>query len=177
MSGIAGYLGWSWIFIVLGLLTIILGVGGYFTLVDFPDRAHKTAWNFLSEKECAFVLRQINRDRNDAEAEPFNFREWASAGLDLKIWGFALIFFALTTVSYSMANFLPIILNVEMGFSVGTSLCLIAPPYAFSGIMMFVSAWLGDKYRVRGPVLVANCLMTLVGLPIMVSSHHNFTHA
>lgn len=75
-----------------GALTCALGIAGYFLLVDFPDRAHKTAWKFLSEAECAFIIRRITKDRDDAKVEPFNLKKWASSGLDLKIWGFAMIF-------------------------------------------------------------------------------------
>jgi len=32
---------------------------------------------------------------------------------------------------------------------------------------MILSAYLGDKYHVRGPILIANSLIALIGLPIM----------
>lgn len=60
-------------------------------LVDFPDRAHKS-FKFLTERECAFIVRRINRDRSDGDAEPFSFKRFLKPALDLKIWGFALIF-------------------------------------------------------------------------------------
>ena len=68
---------------------------------------------------------------------------------------------------HNRAYFLPIILRQGMGFSIGASQCLVAPPYAFAGILMFGTAWLGDKYHVRGPVIVFNSLVSLIGLPIM----------
>jgi hypothetical protein len=73
----------------------------------------------------------------------------------------------LTTVAYAIAYFLPIILRNGMGFSVGASQCLIAPPYAFAGMLMFATSWVGDKYHTRAPILVFNAIVTLVGLPIM----------
>jgi len=73
-------------------MTCLVGIGGYFALVDFPDRAAKKAWRFLNERECNFIIRRINKDRQDAEAEPFSMKVWLSSGLDLKIWGFAIIF-------------------------------------------------------------------------------------
>merc|ERR1711939_1241368 len=82
---------------------------GYLFLVDFPDRAAKTSWAFLNERECQFIIRRIAKDRSDAELEPFNLKKWAASGLDLKIWGFALIFFSITTQAYAIAYFLPII--------------------------------------------------------------------
>jgi len=36
MDGIAGYRGWRWIFIIEGVITCVLGIAGYFALVDFP---------------------------------------------------------------------------------------------------------------------------------------------
>lgn len=63
----------------------------YIMLVDFPDKAHKS-WRFLSDKECAFIIRRINRDRSDGDSEPFSMRKFLRPALDLKIWGFALIF-------------------------------------------------------------------------------------
>lgn len=54
-----------------------------------------------------------------------------------------------------------------MGFGVGESQCLVAPPYFFAAILMFLTSWLGDKYRMRGPILILNAVVTLVGLPVM----------
>jgi MFS family permease len=73
----------------------------------------------------------------------------------------------LTTVTYAIAYFLPMILTYGMGYSVGVSQCLIAPPYFFAAILMFASSWFGDRYRMRGPVLIFLACVTLVGLPMM----------
>jgi len=167
MDGLADYSGWRWIFIMEGILTCVVGIIGYLFLVDFPDRAAKTSWAFLNERECQFIIRRIAKDRSDAELEPFNLKKWAASGLDLKIWGFALIFFSITTQAYAIAYFLPIILHENMGFSIGASQCLVAPPYAFAGILMFATSWAGDRWHMRGPVLVFNCLVCFVGLPLM----------
>ncbi|KAM0121424.1 hypothetical protein ACP6JC_001847 [Aspergillus fumigatus] len=72
-----------------------------------------------------------------------------------------------TTVTYAIAYFLPIILQQGMGYSVGASQCLVAPPFVFAGIVMFSSAWVGDKYRVRGVLVAVNSILCLIGLPIL----------
>ena len=168
MNGLAGYAGWRWIFIMEGIITCLVGIGGYFLLLDFPDRAATKSWNFLGERECNFILRRVNKDRGDANIEAFSLAKFMRPALDPEIWGFALIFFCLTTVTYSIAYFLPIILREGMGFSIGAAQCLVAPPYAFAGIVMFCTAWVGDKYHVRGPILAFNACLALIGLPIMV---------
>ena len=77
------------------------------------------------------------------------------------------IFFNTTTVSYALAYFLPVILQINMGFSVGASQCLVAPPYAFAAIVMYGCGWIGDKKKLRGPIIVFNMVLCLIGLPIM----------
>ncbi|EEH38746.1 hypothetical protein PAAG_08473 [Paracoccidioides lutzii Pb01] len=166
MAGLRGYRGWRWIFIMQGVLTVIVGIIIYIFLVDFPDKAHK-AWRFLTKEECAFVIRRLNKDRGDADAEPFSIRKFLRPALDLKIWAFGMIFFCLTTVTYSIAYFLPIILHNNLGFSIGASQCLVAPPFVLAGILMFVTSYLGDKHQTRAPVLVFNSLISIIGLPIM----------
>lgn len=147
-------------------LTCLVAFAGYFFLVDFPEKAHKS-WKFLSEKECAYIIRCANKDRGDALPEPFTLGRFLRPALDLKIRGFAMIFFCLTTITYAIAYFLPIILREGMGYGVGASQCLVAPPYAFAGILMFCTAWVGDKYHLRGPILAFNACIALIGLPIM----------
>lgn len=87
--------------------------------------------------------------------------------MDPKVWVYAMIFFNVTTVTYALAYFMPIILTYNMGFSVGASQCLVAPPYALAGIVTYVTGWLGDKYRTRGPIIIFNSLLIIIGLPIV----------
>ncbi|KAL1959898.1 hypothetical protein VTO42DRAFT_566 [Malbranchea cinnamomea] len=166
LDGKHGLGGWRWIFILEGVISATVGILCWIFIVDFPERGHE-AWGFLSEKECAFVIRRLNRDRGDANPEPWNFKKFLRPALDLKVWGFATIFCYLTTVTYAIAYFLPIILTDGMGFGVGESQCLVAPPYFAAAILMFATSWFGDKYRTRGPVLAFNAIITLIGLPIM----------
>lgn len=73
----------------------------------------------------------------------------------------------LTTVTYAIAYFLPIILSEGMGFGVGESQCLVAPPYFFAAILMFSSSWVGDRYRTRAPVIAVLAIITIIGLAVM----------
>lgn len=73
----------------------------------------------------------------------------------------------LTTNTYAMAYFLPIILSEGLGFGVGASLCLSAPPWFFAGLIMFATSWVADRYRKRVPVLVFNACLSIIGLPLM----------
>ncbi|KAJ5454147.1 Major facilitator superfamily domaingeneral substrate transporter [Penicillium daleae] len=166
MDGIQGISGWRWIFIMEGVITVGLGVLCYVLIVDFPDKASRS-WKFLTEEECDFVIRRIDRDRLDAEPEAFTLRRFLKPALDIKIWGYAVLFGCLTINTYAMAYFLPIILSEGMGFGVGASQCLSAPPWVFAALLMFAAAWVGDKIQRRVPVLLFNVCLSLIGLPMM----------
>jgi MFS family permease len=97
LKGREGLNGWRWIFIIEGALTCFLGIVAYWALVDFPDKAH-TSWHFLNEREAKFIIDAVNRDRGDAKPEPWNLKKFLSGGLDIKIWGFAMVsIFAMRT--------------------------------------------------------------------------------
>ncbi|KAM4065031.1 major facilitator superfamily protein [Hirsutella rhossiliensis] len=165
MNGLAGLRGWRWIFIIEGVISCLGAIASCFFLVEFPEEAHRS-WNFLSKQECDFIIRRVNRDRGDAITEPFSLVEFLKPAADFKIWVYAFIFFCVTTVGYSINYFLPMIL-LGMGFSVAASQCLIVPPWIFTGLLMYGQAWLGDKYRLRGPIIAFNAVLALIGLALM----------
>ncbi|KAL2135157.1 hypothetical protein VTI74DRAFT_9588 [Chaetomium olivicolor] len=166
MAGKGGLNGWCWIFIIEGILTVLLGIAGYWLLVDFPD-AKRSNWKFLGPREREWICARVEADRGDVKVQPFSLAKYFRAGTDIKIWAYAMIFFNTTTVTYALAYFMPIILTQNMGFSVGASQCLVAPPYAFAGIVTYLTGWAGDKFRVRGPVIIFNMLLCIIGLPIV----------
>ncbi|RYO89425.1 hypothetical protein DL766_003258 [Monosporascus sp. MC13-8B] len=166
LGGKAGLAGWRWIFFLEGLLTIALGIIAYWWLVGFPD-SKRPSWKFLGEREIAWVVRKVDADRGDSHTPKFEWKKFLSAGADIKIWAYALMFFATTTISYALAYFLPIILVENLKFDIGAAQCLVAPPYAFAGFFMFLMGWLGDRYHVRGPIVCINMIVALIGLPIL----------
>ncbi|KAJ6134596.1 hypothetical protein N7523_000918 [Penicillium sp. IBT 18751x] len=166
MNGTRGIAGWRWIFILEGVISIGLGFLVYYLIVDFPDKASQSR-KFLNEEEIEFVVQRINYDRLDAEAEEFSLRRFLKPALDIKIWTFAILFCCLTINTYAMAYFLPIILSDGMGFGVGEAQCLTAPPWVFAAMMMFLTAWVGDKIERRVPILLFNVCLSLIGLPMM----------
>ncbi|KAI4268789.1 MAG: hypothetical protein L6R35_006729, partial [Caloplaca aegaea] len=90
MEGLHGKDGWRWIFIMEGVFTCVAAFFAYFFLVDFPEKADRS-WKFLSTEERDFILRRINKDRDDAIPEPFTIKRFLKPALDIKIWILALI--------------------------------------------------------------------------------------
>lgn len=149
-----------------GLITCVLAIASYWLLVDFPD-SDRATWGFIGKKERQWIVSRINKDRGDSAIPKFHFGKFMRGGMDWKIWAYAMIFMGTTAMAYALAYTLPIILIENMGFSIGEAQCLVAPPYAFAGIVMFTSGWIGDRFRFRGPLIIFNMLLCLIGLPIM----------
>lgn len=133
-------------------------------IVDFPELS-PTSWNFLNEKEAAFIVARIEHDRHDIRLEPFSLGPYLRNGLDSKVWGFSALYTLTTTNSYAIAYFLPIILKDGMGFSIAKSQCLVAPPYICAAIVMYIQAYYGDKWHLRGPIIVGNAALGTSSFP------------
>ncbi|KAF2480501.1 putative MFS transporter [Neohortaea acidophila] len=162
LNGQGGLAGWRYMFLVQGLISIVIGVITYFWMVDFPEHSHKSLW-FLTEEEQALAVSRIQRDRKDVQADPFAWAKVLRHARDLKVYGFALLFFLLNLVSTSLSYFLPIILRTGMGFGENQAIILSSPPYYYSVIPVILTSLIADRYRIRGPVIVFNCVCLVVG--------------
>jgi MFS family permease len=82
MDGVGNYSGWRWIFILIGLATVVAGFLSIWLCTDFPDTA-----KFLSEDERAFVVTRLQADQKfSAAGEKFQWSNISKAVLDWKTW-------------------------------------------------------------------------------------------
>lgn len=58
MDGVRGYMGWRWIFILEGLLTVLVSFAFWFWLPDFPEDV-----KWLKEDEKAYVTERLRRSQ------------------------------------------------------------------------------------------------------------------
>lgn len=170
MEGTAGIRGWRWIFIIEGILTCVVAIAAWFIILDFPDKAEKKG--FLTSHEAAIMLRRIEDDRADSVDDPLTWSKLVHHLGDAKLWVYATMFMSTTMPAYAFAYFLPVIL-VGMGYSPGAANALSAPPALAAMFTAFTFAWLGDKYRVRGPIIAAQALLTIIGLMIVAYAKNN----
>ncbi|EMC93571.1 hypothetical protein BAUCODRAFT_125421 [Baudoinia panamericana UAMH 10762] len=162
LDGRSGLAGWRWMFLVQGLITIVLGCLTYFWIVDFPEHAHETRY-FLTTEEQELAVARIQEDRKDVQADPFAWRKVLVHATDPKVYGFACMFFLLNLVSTALSYFLPMILQSGMGFGENASILLSAPPYYYAVIPVILSSVIGDRLKMRGPIIVFNSLCLIAG--------------
>lgn len=170
MENVGNLRGWRWIFIIEGIITCIVAVVAFFTIIDFPDKVlEKRNGQFLTASEVEVLKARIDRDRDDSVADPLTWAKTGKILSDFKLWVFALLFMCNTMPSYAFSYFLPIILT-GMGYSNENAQLLAAPPYVFACILGFSFAVLADKLRMRGPIIIAQSVICITGLFITAYS-------
>ena len=108
-------------------------------------------------------MSRIQKDRKDVQADPFSWGTVLRHAKDLKVYGFACLFFLLNLVSTALSYFLPIILQSGMGFSENKSILLSSPPYYYAVIPVIITSVVSDRYHIRGPIIVFNCICLIIG--------------
>lgn len=113
MDGVGGKAGWSWIFILEGLATIVLGVLSFWLVVDFPDKA-----TFLSDADRKRVTRRLILDQQASGQH----EEWKTSYLweslkDWKTYLGAIIYMGADGPLYAFSLFIPTIINELVSFT------------------------------------------------------------
>ncbi|RDX52245.1 MFS general substrate transporter [Lentinus brumalis] len=164
MSGTGGLLGWSWIFIIEGLFTVVVGVVALFVLVDLPGTA-----TFLTPKERGYLVDLKEHDLTlVGEEEQFELRQFKEALLDWQVWtlGFLNLFVALAL--YGITLFLPSIIN-GFGFNTTISQLLTVPPYVVGTVTVIVWGIWADRIQLRSPFVFAGLSLCVIGYSINLS--------
>ncbi|KAJ0341534.1 hypothetical protein COL154_005948 [Colletotrichum chrysophilum] len=160
---------WPGIFIIEGAITVVVCAIGWFTIIDFPTQAGK----FLKPAEQEFIIARINQDRGDAEEDKIDGAKILHHLKDWRLYFWAFNLMASTLPGYAYSYFLPIILRNGMGFSSTQAQLLSAPPSVLAAIMAYISGWLGDRYKMRGPIIAVHQALTAVGMLITVYGKAN----
>ncbi|KAL5514526.1 hypothetical protein ACEPAG_1842 [Sanghuangporus baumii] len=140
MDGKRGLEAWSWIFILEGIATAVVGIISLFIFVDFP-----VTTKFLTPEERAYVLWKKSKHDNTAagEAERFAVRY--------------------ITPLFGISVFLP------FGFSTPITQLLTVPPYVFATITLFLLGHYSDKTKLRSPFILLGLTMCLIGFTINIT--------
>ncbi|KAH7345872.1 phthalate transporter-like protein [Pyrenochaeta sp. MPI-SDFR-AT-0127] len=170
MEGLGGLRGWQWIFIIEAIITCIAAILAWFVIIDFPDKAERKG--FLTHGEATFILQRIEDDRGDSVADPLTWTKFFHHLSDWKLWAYATLYMGTTMPVYAFSYFLPVIL-VGMGYTGGHANALSAPPSLVAAIVAFGFAWLGDKKRLRGPLIAIQSLIVVTGLMLVAYAKNN----
>ncbi|KAM5543419.1 hypothetical protein V8D89_002670 [Ganoderma adspersum] len=163
MNGIGGLPGWSWIFILEGLLTVLVAAIFYFYMYDNPENA-----TFLTDAERTWLLETIKHD-SAGGSKQFK-REFIFQALrDPKAYIFMAMFFLSCVPAVSFNVFLPSIIN-GLGYSSTHAQLLSIPPNATGCVFTLVMSYLSDKKGIRGPFILVGCPVAIVGYAMLIAA-------
>ncbi|KAJ3857615.1 major facilitator superfamily domain-containing protein, partial [Lentinula lateritia] len=166
LAGKAGLAGWSWIFVIEGAVTILLGCVAWAFLPGFPDNN-----TFLNSEETRFILQRIEEDRGDSLPDTVTLWKAFEYLSDWKIWIYGLMFLCATIPAYAIGFFITVILS-GMGWDLEFALLLVQssnPIAEFSMLTLLPECpplRLSDHFRSRAIFLAAQTILTLVGFTI-----------
>jgi MFS family permease len=164
MDGIAGMSGWSWIFILEGIATVVAGLFCWWMVFDWPDTAR-----FLTPDERIRVQRRLIMDRQGRTAEDFDKRHIYAALKDWKTYGYMVIYMGCLTPLYAFSLFLPTILR-GMGHSGTRAQLLSVPPYAVAALLTVSVGFIADRTRWRGYCNIATVTIGIIGFVLLIST-------
>ena len=161
MDGIWGYAGWQWLFLLVSLPCIPLGLA---TLVLLSDRPQAATWLTQAERDTLDkVLASEVRERPPSSL-------WGALK-DTRVLICAAIQFGFTLGSYGIGIWLPLMLK-EYHLSTIAIGWISAIPYVFASAGMIVWARIVDQKGQRIFNLAAACLLGAIGLlaPVLSGS-------
>ena len=155
LDGAFGLQGWTWMFLLEGIPSVLLG---FVVLARLTDRPENAAW--LAPANRAWLRAELARER--AEVEATHSRLSVLRGLtDPRVLLLCCTYFAFGTISYSMGYFLPLIVKTwgVSNFAVGW---VVAIPSAAGIAAMITGSYFADrienKRRLITPLLlIAAC--------------------
>ncbi|BFZ65409.1 hypothetical protein YB2330_006575 [Saitoella coloradoensis] len=173
MRGIGGLLGWSWIFIIEGIVTVIFGVVTIFFLPNDPGSA-----SFLTSEERTIAVERLILDggvtRDDEAGAGFKGKQVWRAVANWNTWLTAMIFFCLITPIYSFSLFLPTILKTFTASTTKTQL-LSVPPYICGAMSVLTTAHFSDRFKRRGYFIMLTTPLGITGYLLLLTSSNPTT--
>ncbi|PWY94962.1 MFS general substrate transporter [Aspergillus sclerotioniger CBS 115572] len=166
MDGVGGKSGWSWIFILEGLATIIIGVLSFWMVYDFPDEA-----KFLSEADRKRVLRRLMADNQASSGhEKFQMTYFWSSLKDWKTYTSAIIFMGADGALYAFSLFTPTIIKELVRYTAIQAQLFSVPPYAAAAIVTVTIGFIADRTRQRGICNIAVSLVGIAGFSLLLGA-------
>ncbi|EIM85641.1 MFS transporter [Stereum hirsutum FP-91666 SS1] len=106
------------------------------------------------------------------EEEQFEWREVVRGLVDVQAWLTGIAYFGIIVSIYSYSLFLPTIIS-ELGFSGGEAQLRTVPPYVPAAVLTVVVAYLSDRFKLRGPMILICLPLTIAGYIVAICATSN----
>ncbi|CUS25194.1 LAQU0S33e00122g1_1 [Lachancea quebecensis] len=169
VRGAGGLDGWRWLYVIEGLISSTAAVWLFFGLPKDIDNL-----SFLNEHEKHLMtIRTKQRAQYLGTESAFSWSYIWDALKDVKVYTGFVIQFCQNVVLYGFTTFLPAILKLGMGYTSRQAQYMSVPVYILAAIVFCASAFLSDRFKLRGPVIFGYNIVTAVGYIIILTVKHS----
>ncbi|KAK3376531.1 major facilitator superfamily domain-containing protein [Lasiosphaeria ovina] len=158
---------WRWIFVIEGLFTVVVAAVTFLVLPNNIASAR-----FLSEEERSVGLRRLRGVEHGTGTkesdERFSLGEMGRAILSPQTWLTAGAYFGLLSAIYSFGLFLPTII-AGLGYTANEAQLWSVIPYAVAACTTLAVAFLSDRLKLRGTVMLGTMPVAIVGYAVIAN--------
>ncbi|TGJ82524.1 hypothetical protein E0Z10_g6238 [Xylaria hypoxylon] len=171
LDGRGGLSAWRWIFVIFGLFTITVGFTSFWLLPNNVASAR-----FFKPEEREYAIGRLRAPgasdggREQEETERFAWSEVARGVFNLQTWLSASAYFGILSGLYSFGLFLPTIIR-DLGYTANEAQLRSVIPYAVAAVSTLCTAYLSDRFRVRGIIMLCSLPIAIIGYAVIANTH------
>ena len=158
MTGMNGWAGWQWMFLLEGIPSVLIGIAVLFYL---DDRISHAKW--LTDAEKALLQRNIKAEEGTKKDLPIS--QTLTSG---RVWLMGLIYFSFVMGLYGISFWLPTIIKATGVKDVLDISLLTAIPYGFAVVAMVLVGRSADRHQERRWHVAIPGLLGALGLVLSV---------
>lgn len=152
------------IFLFCGLLTVIWSIVMALFMPDSPMTA-----KFLKGDDKLIAVERLRMNQQGVSSGVWKWDHVWDCLLDIKTWLWFSTMFIISIPSGGISTFGPLIIS-SFGFDSFTTILFNIPFGAIQIVATMGGAWLSDKIRMKGPVLMLLCVGPIIGCSILLST-------
>ncbi|GAA5882153.1 hypothetical protein JCM3774_002944 [Rhodotorula dairenensis] len=162
MSGVGGYAGWRWIFILEGLATFVVGVASFWAISDYPQDC-----KWLTKEEADWLIYKKAIDSGvHGETEVVSWTYVRQALTSWQTYLSVLYYFGVVVPLYAISLISPTLINAFGKFTRPQVQLLTVPMYAVACVFVVVTSILADRQKTRFRWMMLDLILCFFGLII-----------
>jgi sugar phosphate permease len=165
MSGVGGYAGWRWIFILEGLATLVVGISAFWLISDYPADCH---WLTEEEKEWLIYCKATDNS-SVGEAEHVSKKFVWSAFTTWQTWLSIGYYLGVVVPLYAISLISPTLISGFGHYTRPQIQLLTVPYYVAAFIFVMGVSILADRWKTRFPFMMLELVLCVIGLVINLS--------
>ena len=166
LDGKAGWRGWRWVLLIVGIPAALTGFVVPFVLPNSPQTA-----KFLTEqdKRNLVLLREAEIGQTKS-AQELHKSDVVAGAKDWTTYAFCVCQYCSNSMLYSFSVFLPTIIRQIGTWSTPQVQALTIPVYSLGAITYVVMGRTSDVLQIRGPFPIGATLTALVGYALLIAN-------